>query len=517
MARSIALLVSAAAAALAGLALIANSAAAVSYSCMDNYASDNPGLQAAINGGGTISVSGICRGNWEVRNDVTLQAGSPGATLNGNTTGSVLTVDGPVTVWINGLTITNGLAEGFPYEGQGGGIRSLGSATVNLVGSTVSGNTACDGGGIAALNSTVSLTASSVSKNRAVSVDVNCVARGGGILAFLTSINVANSNVSDNTASHLAGGIWADFSTVSLADTSVSGNSAGLRGGGIGVSDTSLQASDSTITGNSTSLVGGSPPYRISGGGLDALFSDVTLTRTRVTGDATFGDGGGIHFASGSFPRVPTSRTLESEPRVRSTATVVQSPFTLSLVDSRIDHNQALVGAGGGIANLASGGADSAVELSGTTVSFNSAPGHFMDGRSGGGGIANLAYEGDTASVTSVGSSLVGNLSRAVGGGIANFDLGGSALVTLEQTNVSSARDVLNSTNQALYGGGVFNTGANANVTLQGGTNIQHNKAFVNGGGVYNDCSASLTIQGGLVFLNTPDNVFTNLGPCLIN
>ena len=144
-------------------------------------------------------------------------------------------------------------------------------------------------------------------------------------------------------------------------------------------------------------------------------------------------------------------------------------------------------------------------------------PGHFIDGSSGGGGIANLAYEGDTASVASTNSSFQGNLARAVGGVIANFAFGGSALVTLAQTNVSTPRSQLNSTNQALYGGGIFNTGTNANVTLQTGTNTDHNKAFANGGGIYNDCAASLTIEGGLVFFNTPDNVFTNLGPCLID
>ena len=72
--------------------------------------------------------------------------------------------------------------------------------------------------------------------------------------------------------------------------------------------------------------------------------------------------------------------------------------------------------------------------------------------------------------------------------------------------------------NQALCGGGIFNSGANAAVALQGGTNIVHNKAFVNGGGVFNDCGATTTLTpGALILFNTPNQMFTNLGPCLIN
>src|SRR5689334_22612854 len=72
---------------------------ATTYVCTGVYAVDNQGLQVAIDGGGIVNISGTCLGNWDVTSDVTLQAGSPGATLNGNATGSVLTIHHGATVW----------------------------------------------------------------------------------------------------------------------------------------------------------------------------------------------------------------------------------------------------------------------------------------------------------------------------------------------------------------------------------------------------------------------------------
>jgi len=44
-----------------------------------------------------------------------------------------------------------------------------------------------------------------------------------------------------------------------------------------------------------------------------------------------------------------------------------------------------------------------------------------------------------------------------------------------------------------------------------------HNKAAVSGGAVFNDCDATLSVVPGVVImLNTPNQVVTNLGPCLL-
>src|SRR6516162_7330601 len=80
------------------------------YTCTGVAATDGPALQTLISGGGTVTVLGPlpCVGNWTVPADVTIVGGTPGATLNGNATGTVLTVTAPVTLTVRNLRITNG-------------------------------------------------------------------------------------------------------------------------------------------------------------------------------------------------------------------------------------------------------------------------------------------------------------------------------------------------------------------------------------------------------------------------
>jgi len=71
---------------------------------------------------------------------VTIQGGSPGATLNGDANDPVLTIHNGATVTIRNLIITNGASDCF-----GGGLDIYDFSTVNLFNTTVTGNTSCDG------------------------------------------------------------------------------------------------------------------------------------------------------------------------------------------------------------------------------------------------------------------------------------------------------------------------------------------------------------------------------------
>ena len=167
-----------------------------SYTCTGVAATDTPALQALINTGGTVTVFGPlpCVGNWTVPVDVTIQGGTPGATLNGNATGSVLTVAGGVTLTVQNLKITNGAA---PLDGGGIDLACCGS-TLNLSHVTVTGNTA--------------------------PVDI-----GGGVFNDDGTANVINSTISNNTALFGGGISTDDFGVTTLTASSVTGTGPRTR------------------------------------------------------------------------------------------------------------------------------------------------------------------------------------------------------------------------------------------------------------------------------------------------
>jgi CSLREA domain-containing protein len=152
----------------------------------------------------------------------------------------------------------------------GGGINSLGGV-INFSRSSVRNNLAgSDGGGIATLG-TVNLTASSVTGNRAFD-------EGGGIQA--QTANLVGSTVAGNTAKDSGGGV--SSGTAVLTNSTVSGNAAGNRGGGLRVAGPAT-LTRSTVSGNT----GG------SGGGL-VVDGTANLTASTVSGNTAAGDGGGI-------------------------------------------------------------------------------------------------------------------------------------------------------------------------------------------------------------------------------
>ena len=114
---------------------------------------------------------------------------------------------------------------------DGGGVANSNRGTVNISNSTISGNTAADnGGGVfntgsTTDNSTVTVTSSTISGNLAAD-------RGGGVFSDLKT-NLTNTTVSGNSAPN-GGGVAADFSTarVTLNNVTAANNMATTGGGG---------------------------------------------------------------------------------------------------------------------------------------------------------------------------------------------------------------------------------------------------------------------------------------------
>lgn len=247
--------------------------------CLVTDTSSNQGyttLQDAVNAaaaGDTLTVEGTCTGTTTIGQDLTVTgqpaSGYPTPTLNGNHSGTVLTIDSGATVTVNALTITGGLASGC----CGGGIWS--NSTVTLNNDTVTGNTTTSGtggGGIGNLGGSLTLNSTSVTDNTASggggggiwsngtvtlngssSITGNSAFQGGGIFgAFAGTVTLNDTaRISGNTSSDVGGGIAAyDMVLTMTGNASITGNSAGSHGGGIGYFNSTLIGATAGTGGN---------------------------------------------------------------------------------------------------------------------------------------------------------------------------------------------------------------------------------------------------------------------------
>ena len=419
----------------------ATAGAAVTVVSCAPYGVDD--LQAKIDAavaGDTLLIKGTCTGGFNATHNVTLQGVGQGATLRGGGTAKLLTVYGP-SVTLRNLTLTGGSGD----VGAAMDIRD--GSTVNVVSSDLRGNTASvAGGGVYIENSTLHVIDSVVEQNSATY-------KGAGIASFFATVTVSGSRLLGNTTLNADGdgngaGIELYSSAGTLTDSLVSGNSAGSGGGGIDTENGSI----------------------------------VTLTGTTVSGN-TAQAGGGI-FNGGQ---------------------------SMTLTNSSVDHNTAECCPGGGIFNDSVDG-DTTLVINNSVVVFNSSLASDGGIFGGGGGIFNFAESGNTASVVATHMILTGNSAPAgQGGGIdnANGGDGKAALVSISQSILGSLTGA--SPNTALLGGGIYNDGSAgpAAVSLGRGTLIIRNEATTDGGGIFNTgANAQLAINPGVVVLfNSPDNI----------
>ena len=306
------------------------------------------------------------------------------------------------------LTLNNSIVSGNTASNEGGGIYS--DATLTLNNSTVSGNTGYDGGGIFN-DGTLTLNNSTVSGNTA-----SDNYGGGGILNNGT-LTLYSSTVGSNTA--VDGGGLLNFSSMALNGSTVSGNTASKDGGGIDNDGGVVMLNNSTVSGNTSS---DASSYYGGAGILNA--GTMTLTNSIVKSNLASGHGGGI-----------------------------DNIVTLTLYNSTVSTNTA-VSEGGGIKN------DGILTLNDSTVSGNTTP-------NDGAGIENSYV------VTLNDSTVSGNIANYDGGGIDNI-----AMLMLNNSTVSG--------NTAWHYGGGIHTGLipGGIVTLTNST-ISGNDSSVDGGGIY--------------------------------
>ena len=88
------------------------------------------------------------------------------------------------------------------------------------------------------------------------------------------------------------------------------------------------------------------------------------------------------------------------------------------------------------------------------------------------------------------------------------------ALVSLASTSVSPQSGTLNP-NQAEFGGGIYNSGDGADVTVGAGGSIVANVASINGGGIFSECDGTVSVlPGAVIMLNHPNNIVNDPTSC---
>ncbi|HXG78677.1 MAG TPA: choice-of-anchor Q domain-containing protein, partial [Methyloceanibacter sp.] len=187
-----------------------------------------------ISGDGRILISGDVAGDDTTvgATDITDIFATAETELDDN----VRIIDATADLTLDGLTLTGGVATGVTGTEKAGGAIRADAVTLTLTNTTVSGNSAHQGGGICA--DTANLKNATVSGNSAFS-------DGGGIFAIVDA-TLTNSTVSGNSAGTFGGGIRAP--TADLTNSTVSGNSANVEGGGVDAITANL--TNSIVLGN---------------------------------------------------------------------------------------------------------------------------------------------------------------------------------------------------------------------------------------------------------------------------
>ena len=257
----------------------------------------------AIYGGFAGSETALSQRNWGT-NVVTL-SGDLGASGDKNDN-SYHVVIGANNATLDGVTISDGNANGSGSNSNGGGMLNIGSSPV-LSNVTFSGNQAnTNGGGMANGNSSnPSLTNVTFSGNQAES--------GGGMANNGSSSPVLNNvTFRDNSAAFSGGGMWnvsnsnPTLTNVTFSGNQTTGHNTPYDNGGGGMYNwlSRSMLTNVVFSGNSAN----------KGGGLFNIESSPTLTNVTFSGNRATGDnnsteskGGGIYNTYNSHPSIRNS------------------------------------------------------------------------------------------------------------------------------------------------------------------------------------------------------------------
>ncbi|TXL62156.1 beta strand repeat-containing protein [Aeromicrobium terrae] len=465
-------------------------------------------IQGAVNKGGFVSgdTINVAPGTYTgittfAAKGANVVATGTGVILDGNAAGSTIAVTGAVAVKLTGLTIRNGLNN----SAFGGGIRvGVAGASVTTTDVRITANKSTLGAGaVVYAGGSLTMTGGSVDHN------TNATS-GGGILSAgttkLTDVDVTDNTavsgagvaVASNASPAAAANLTVDGGSISrntaTANTTATGWGGGVYVGGKTATAPAAIASLKNVDIDDNVAAGSAQAFAGLGGG---LFSTGTLTvdnasfsGNRATGTGTVAAYGGAIYYGGPAPAVPTLDIKNSSIKgggatsnaVVGGAMVAASAFTatnLSVTDNVADF-------GGGIVTNAPSSTLTGGVISGNDTT-NASAGY------GGGIWAARPSATTTGTLTLDGTTVKDNTSAAFGGGLS---LGFGVTSELKGgTEVSG--------NEAVVGGGIFNSGA---LTVRG-SDVSDNDASYQGGGLFNGSTESTdTPSANLVDSTIDDN-----------
>ncbi len=191
-----------------------------------------------------------------IANSGTLAITGPGSdklTVSGNNASRVFTNSAGSIATISSLSVTGGTGVSTISTGRGGGVYNSGG-TLTLMNLAIFGNGTANGGGANnAGTATLNIVGCSIFGNTATGA-------GGGVQNFSgNSLNILNSSLTGNTAgSSVGGGAIQGNGTVTITNSTVANNtSTGGPGGGLIFNGTALTVTNSTFSGNNSTTNGG--------------------------------------------------------------------------------------------------------------------------------------------------------------------------------------------------------------------------------------------------------------------
>ena len=312
------------------------------------------------------------------------------------------------TVTIAGLNIVGGdvsALEGDDAEGVGGNILNNGTLTIREC--IVFRGKASSGGGV--LNNfggTLNIISTTVSGNTSTADGT-----GGGV-ANAGTLNISNSAIRDNEAEDDGGGIFHFTGTMTIENSTISGNECVSGGGGI-ITGGSDEADPNLITRISNSVISNNKSFN-SAGGIDSSDGSMTITNSTFTGNTAGSTDGTNRGAGGAIENRRATLTISGSTFSGNSAdnggAISNSVGALSITNSTLSGNSA--NAGGAIS-----AGDGSVTIASSTLTLNqSGVGAGINGS--GTKISNSIIAGNTGqgvdvrgTVSSGGYNIVGTVS----------------------------------------------------------------------------------------------------------
>lgn len=384
-------------------------------------------------------------------------------------------------------------------EGDGGGIAMTayygnlgdveGPASLVFRGSTVSNNTAYDGGGLTIIRgSSLAIDNSTIENNNAGN-------NGAGIYVdeMSGSISISDSTISANTATDEGGGILINDLNVGgdralIDNTTISNNVATDNdGGGIAMDTAALEIiNNSLIDGNTAGSDGGGIYF---GGDEDG--STLFINNSTISNNSAANDGGGIHHETEEGELMilnsMVSNNYAGDEGGGLSVYYEENDAAINIISSTFDNNTA-TNDGGGIL-IAGDSFYSTILIEDTVVSNN------YSGDDGGGLSTYADYGFYQALFTIRDSSFINNEAADNGGGIYIFDEDGEAEFIIENTTLSGNTAGGN-------GGGLWFYSDDGGFTIRNST-ISNNSATGYGGGIFDEYAEFSRINNSTIVNNS--------------